>query len=141
MVTQFWIFSNVNLLKKLDRLHFRGLRIGMKADKNISNDDLLVQCSISNLDNRRFVHLRNVMFNRKHLCKTKEEMSDRLCTRSDNDGSLFDITKPNCEAYKWSICNSGRLDWNNLDPEIRNIENLPLFKRHKKSWLLNTYLV
>ena len=60
------------------------------------------------------------------------------CTRS-TDGPLFDIKKPNCEAYKRSICYSCHLDWNNLDPEIRNIENIILFKRHQKSWLLNAY--
>ena len=133
-----WMFSNIKLLKKLDRLHYRGLRISMKCDRNVLDAKLLIQCNISDLDNRRLVHLRNFMFNRKLLCKPRDELSNRACTRS-NDGPLFDIKKPNCEAYKRSICYSGHSDWNNLDPKIRNIDNMILFKRHQKSWLLNTY--
>ena len=133
------MFSNGKLLRKLDRLHFRGLRIITKADNNISESELLIQCNISNLENRRLVHLRNFMFNRKHLCKTYDESLERISTRA-NDGPMFDIIKPNCEAFKRCICYSGCLDWNNLNPEIRNIDNIVLFKRHQKSWLLNTYL-
>ena len=52
----------------------------------------------------------------------------------------FVIEKPNCEAYKRSVCYSGYSEWNNIDSAIRNLDNIILFKRYQKSWLLNTYL-
>ena len=134
-----FMFSNFSLLSKLDRLHLRGLKISKCTNTGINENDLLTLCNISNLENRRIVHLRNFLFNKKHLCISTENMNDRIITRSIS-GPTFNINKPNCEAYKRSICYSGMLNWNSLDPEIRKIDNIILFKRHQKSWLLNTYL-
>ena len=132
-----YMFANNNKLEKLDRLHKRGLKISQRITTHIEEDELLNCCNISNLSNRRMVHLRNFMFNRKHLCKPVV-IEEEYCTRS-KDGPIFNIEKPNCEAYKRSICYSGCKEWNNVDPDIRNLNNIFEFKRHQKSWLLNTY--
>ena len=46
-----FMFSNENLLKKLDRLHHIGLKISKKVQTSIQENDLLKSCNISNLRN------------------------------------------------------------------------------------------
>ena len=133
-----FMFSNKKLLSKLDRLHKRGLKISIKLSTNFSDIQLFNYCNISNLENRRIVHLRNFLFNRKHLCENNENEETMVCTRAKS-GPVFNINKPNCEAYKRSICYSGGLEWNNLNSDIRNIDNLFEFKKIQKNWLLKTY--
>ena len=60
------MYSSDYLLKKMDRLHKRGLKISMKMFDHIEDVELFNYCNISDLGNRRIVHLRNVLFNRKH---------------------------------------------------------------------------
>ena len=137
-----FMFSSESMLKKLDRLHLRGLRISENINNSFPKDDLLELCNISSLCNRRLVHLRNFMFNRKHLCENQPNIQNdslsQICTRS-KAGPTFNIVKPNCELYKRSICYSGCLEWNNLDSTSRNIENVFEFKKNQKTWLINTY--
>ena len=97
--------------------------------------DLSKLGNISNLENRRIVHSRNFMYKDKSLCVEK---NDGIATRA-KDGPLFNIVKPNCESYKRSIYFSEASDWNSLEPAVRNLENIFLFKRQHKYWLLNTY--
>ena len=133
-----FMFSNSVYLKKLDRLHMRGLRISLRLHPNLSEEMVLFQCKISNLDNRRHVHLRNFMYNRKYLCHNNFNDDNRICTRS-NAGPTFDVIKPNCETFKRNICYSGAIDWNNLNAETRNIENIFLFKKIQNTWLNKTF--
>ena len=64
-----FMFANNTYLNKLDRLHLRGLKISKNIVNTVTETNLLYECGISNLKDRRFVHLRNFMYNRKHLCK------------------------------------------------------------------------
>ena len=130
-----YMYSNNPDLKKLDRAHLRGLRICLKIQGKMNDVDIFNLGNISSLENRRFVHSRNYMYKNKSKCIVNKE---GVVTRA-KEGPLFNITRPNCEAYKRSIYYSGASDWNNLDSAIRNLENIFLFKRHQKSWLLNTY--
>ena len=134
-----FMFSNENLLRKLDRLHIRGLKISKKILSTIDESDLLKSSNLSNLRNRRTVHLRNFLFNRKHLCETIENRNEQICTRN-NDGPLFHIEKPNCESFRRNVCYSGYIEWNKLDLNIRKIENIFDFKKIQKNWLSSTYL-
>ena len=133
-----FMFSKSIYLKKLDRLHIRGLKISLRLDAKSNEQDVFKQCNISNLDNRRHVHLRNFMYNRKNLCQKTMEDENRICTRA-NAGPLFEIEKPNCESYKRNVCYSGALDWNNLNANVRNSENIYIFKKIQKTWLESTY--
>ena len=94
---------------------------------------------ISNLENRRVVHLRNYMFKNKSKCIDIEENNKQIITR-ENAGPKFYVVKPNCESYKRNVLYAGAIDWNSLDADKRNIKNYHEFKRMQKSWLLNTYL-
>ena len=130
-----YMYSNNPDLKKLDRAHLRGLRISLKIQGKMNDTDIYKLGNISSLENRRTVHSRNFMYKNKNKCVTNNE---GIITRA-KEGPLFNIVRPNCEAYKNSIYYSGAADWNNLEPTIRNLENIFLFKRHQKSWILNTY--
>ena len=134
-----FMFSKSPILKKLERLHLRGLKISQGLYNSISDEILLNICKISNLENRRLVHLRNFMYNRKCLCEFDiDDNIEKICTRS-NSGPLFQIRKPNCESFKRNICYSGAIEWNNLDANVRNSENIFIFKKIQKTWLAGTY--
>ena len=130
-----YIYSNNPDLTKLDRAHLRGLRISLRVQGRMEDVDIFNLGNISNLNNRRIVHSSNFMYKNKNKCiKSKEGIVTRA-----KDGPLFNIVKPNCEAYKRSVYYRGVTDWNNLDSSKRNLDNIYLFKRQQKSWLLNTY--
>ena len=128
--------TNIPEIRKLDKKHIRGLRIGYKIQGKIENNDLFKLANISNLENRRKVHLRNFMFKNKKKCIIKEE--NTITTRG-NSGPSFEVKKPNCESYKRNIYYSGAQEWNNLDADVRKLEHFYQFKRIQKSWLINTY--
>ena len=65
---------------------------------------------------------------------------ERISTRSQG-GPLFHISKPNCESFRRNINYSGALEWNNLNADIRNSENIFAFKKLQKNWLLETYVI
>ena len=97
--------------------------------------DIYNRGNISSLNNRRIVHSRNFMYKNKKMCVLN---NDGIIMRA-KEGPLFNIIRPNCEAYKRSIYYSGASDWNSLDSSIRNLENIFIFKRNQKSWLLKSY--
>ena len=132
-----YMYSNNPDLAKLDRAHLRGLRISLKIQGKMDDIEIFNLGTISSLKNRRIVHSRNFMYKNKEKCVIK---NDGIITRA-NEGPLFNIVKPNCESVKRSVYYGGASDWNNLDSSIRNLENIFLFKRKQKSWLLNTYKI
>ena len=133
------IYSNSKIpeITKIDKQHFRGLRICLKTQGKIDKNEILNQAKISNLENRRKEHLRNFMFRNKSKCVKKEE---NVITTREKSGPTFKILKPNCESFKRNIYYSGAVEWNNLDADIRNLKEFFKFKRIRKSWLLNTYV-
>ena len=132
-----YMSANIPEIKKLDKKHIRGLRIGLKTQGKIDDNDLFNLANISNLMNRRKVHSRNFMYKKKNDCIIKEE--NVIVTRSTS-GPTFEVTKPNCESFKRNVYYNGAIEWNNLDADIRKLEHFYQFKRIQKSWLLNTYL-
>ena len=132
-----YMSAKIPEVEKLDRLHIRGLRICFKIQGKIEEKDLFTMGNISNLNNRRKVHIRNYMYRNKYKCVTKED--DVIVTRG-NAGPTFNVIKPNCETYKRNVYYSGAIEWNNLDADVRNLPDIQKFKRLQKSWLLKTYL-
>ena len=129
--------SNIPELKRLGKYHIRGLRICQKTQGKIEEKDLYKECKISNLENRRTVHLRNFMFKNKKKCIESQE---NIIVTRENAGPKFNVLKPNCESYKRNVYYAGAIEWNGLAAERRNVKNIQDFKRFEKSWLLNTYL-
>ena len=56
-----------------------------------------------------------------------------------HDGPVFKITHPNSEPIKRSVMYAA-FKWNDLDADIRNIDEFFKFKRSQISWMLNTFL-
>ena len=131
-----YLSANIPQIRKLDKNHIRGLRISFKVQGKIEDNELFMLAKISNLDNRRIVHLRNFMYRNKKKCIVKEE--NTIVTRG-NSGPMFKVTKPNCETFKRNIYYAGAIEWNKLDSDIRKLEHFYQFKRLQKSWLINTY--
>ena len=127
-----FMFSNEKLLYNLDRLHTRGLKLSKNIFVHFEDSKLFNSCNISNLSNRRLVHLRNFLFNRKDLCESIQDFDKKNCTRAQS-GPLFHIDKPNCESYKRNVCYSGFSEWNNLNSDLRNIENIIEFIKRQKN--------
>ena len=105
-----YMSSNIPELGKMNKGHIRGLRIGFKIQGKIEDNDLYNLAKISNLENRRKVHLRNVMYRNKKNCVIKDENS--ITTRY-NSGPTFKINKPNSETYKRNVYYAGAIEWNN----------------------------
>ena len=126
----FYMSTNNPEVGKLDKNHIRGLRIGFKIQGKIEENDLFMLAKISNLKNRRKVHLRNFMYRNKKKCIVKEE--NNIVTRG-NSGPMFKVTKPNCESFKRNVYYNGAIEWNNLHAEVRKLEHFYQFKRLQKS--------
>ena len=82
--------TNCAEIRKLDKNHIRGLRISFKTQGKIEDNDFFKMANISNLKNRRKVHLRNFMFRNKRKCVIEDKNS--IVTRG-NAGPTFEIKK------------------------------------------------
>ena len=82
----------------------------------------------------RHVHLRNYLFN----SKSKYVIKDHIVNTRLHDGPVFNVPKPNNDIIKKSVLYSGAIEWNNLDSETRNINEIVQFKRIQKAWMLST---
>ena len=65
-------------------------------------------------------------------------LDDKDLNTRNYAGPIFNVTKPNYEFYKKSIKYKGAIEWNSLDPNIRNIASLSAFKYTQKVWLMTT---
>ena len=54
-----------------------------------------------------------------------------------HDAPLFKIKVPKCEAYKRSIEYAGSLQWNNLNKDLRSIDDFDRFKARQKMLMHN----
>ena len=97
---------------------------------------IYIKCNLSKLEVRRNVHLRNFMFKQKKKeCNVVDNSEVTINTRL-HDGPVFKVTHPNSEPIKRSVMYSGALEWNNLDADLRNIDDI---KRKQKFWMLETF--
>ena len=130
-----FMFSGGKELSKLDRHHHRGLRICTNSYGKIDELELYNKCKISDLDTRKRVHLRNYMFKNKDFCIEDDNINTRL-----HDGPVFNVTHPNSESIKRGVMYAGALEWNDLDADVRNIEEFSTFKKIQKSWMINSFM-
>ena len=136
-----YMFSCSPELQKLERHHKRGMKISVKNSHLLNDDEINIKCNLSELDIRRRVHLRNYMYkikgNESNLVVNNDE--NNINTRL-HDGPVFKVTHPNSEPIKRSVMYAGSIDWNNLDAETRNIDDIVKFKRSQKMWMLNSFI-
>ena len=134
-----YMYSGLHELQKLDRHHIRGLKICLNNGYLMEENELYIKCNLSKLNARRQVHLRNYMFKAKKEGNNLVINEANIVTRL-HDGPVFRITHPNSEPIKRSVMYAGALEWNNLDADVRNVDDLVKFKRLQKSWMLNTFI-
>ena len=106
----------------------------------LDENELYVKCNLSTLNVRRQVHLRNYMYKIKNEKNNLVNNDDSNINTRLHDGPVFKVTHPNSEPIKRSIMYAGALEWNSLDADIRNIEDIDKFKRNQKVWMLNTFI-
>ena len=67
----------------------------------------------------------------------RELLNVREIRTRAHDAPLFNVPIPRCEAFKRSVIYSGSIEWNSLNPEIRNTKlYLPFKFLQKKEMLL-----
>ena len=127
--------ANQGYLDKLQRVQNRCLKICMLTNIKTDTDLVHSHTKVSKLENRRKVHLRNFMFQRK----SNADLLDAIVvgTRA-RDAPLFKTEFPRYEAYKRSVLYNGATEWNSLSAEIRNVDQFLPFKFMQKKWLVNT---
>ena len=128
------IFSGTSLenLNKIDRLFYRGLRICLNFNYNLSKDDVCRDYNISTLDIRRNLHLLLFMHRQKH-CVSLLKISN-VRTRL-HQAPVFWNYKPNNEKARLNVLYRGALAWNNLPAYERNL-NFKEFKKTQRKAIL-----
>ena len=111
------------------------MSLSLSGGYNLNENELYCACKLSDLDTRRHVHLRNYMYNNQSkYIKEHHSINTRM-----NDGPVFEVQKPNNDIFKKSVIYSGAIDWNSLEADTRNIDQLFKFKRAQKAWMSSTY--
>ena len=81
------------------------------------------------------------MFKIKRIENKIVNIDDIQANTRLHDGPVFKVTHPNSDPIKRSVMYWGALEWNNLEADIRNIDDIIKFKRIRKSWMLSTFPV
>ena len=121
--------SQGNLLK-IDNLFYRGLRICINNQAYFTKQDLISNCKIAPLKDRRLSHL--LVF----MCKEKENISllkiPKFQTRL-HLAPVFKTYKPNNEKARANVIYRGAIEWNNIPAIERNLNCDEFKKRQKKN--------
>ena len=106
-------------LTKIDHLFYRGLRICTNDHEHNSKDEMIRNCKVAPLKDRRLSHLLNFMNKEKIneiLLKT-HQIQTRL-----NAAPVFAAYKPNNEKAKANVLYRGATEWNKLPAIERNLD-------------------
>ena len=120
-------------IKKLQRLQNRCLRVCLGKERRFDSDRAHKLTNTPFLRDRRRAHIRNFMYIRK---SRRDLLNMREIRTRAHDAPLFDIKVPRCEAFKRSVGYAGALEWNNLTPDMRNIDSYLAFKYAQKKEML-----
>ena len=125
--------ANARDLDRLQTLQNKCLKICMGKERRFSTERIHKLANVPFLSDRRNAHLLNLMYCRKSnraLLNTRE-----IRTRA-HDAPLFNVPVPRCEAFKRSVSYFGSTEWNNLTPDVRNIDRYLTFKYKQKEAML-----
>lgn len=112
---------------RLQKVQNRALRICHCADRYTSNLKLHEKSNVLPLSLRMRLDTYKNMYRRLLLQSRGTETHLRLNTRS-NDALLMSIDKPNTERFVRSVTYQGPKLWNELPPNIRNINDCSKFE-------------
>ena len=131
----FYMDTHARVLKKLQVLQNRALRICLRSQPRESRDVLHREAGLPLLENRRFTHLRNFMYARKD---NGDYVDTNVNSTRAHDAVRFKIELAKSKTFERSIYYKGAKEWNSLDSSTRNIPPLLDFKRNQKNWLRST---
>ena len=121
--------TNSFLLKKIQTLQNRCLRICQYKNYHITVKNLHELCTVSMLKERRIMHLKLFMFKQK---SNKEIVNTRLVHTRAHDALLFTTIRPKSEKYKINVYYQGTLIWNAMNVHERSIETYTELKCYLK---------
>ena len=115
----------VSVLKKLDRVFVRGLRVTLKNYEKTDEHDLMKNVKILPLQMRREISIAKLMFNK--LSKNEVNVQKKTSARI-HDGPALEWPEVTNDKFKRYIPHLGPTVWNRLPSEIRNIQDKDSFK-------------
>ena len=129
------IFSRANArdLDRLQTLQNKSLKICLGRNRRFSTDQIHKQANVPFLSDRRTAHTLNFMYLQK---SNKALLNNREIRTRAHDAPLFLVPIPRCEAFKRSVIYFGSTKWNDLVPDIRNIDSYVSFKYKQKVKML-----
>ena len=126
--------ANSGILDKLQRLQNKCLRICSGFDKRFNTDRAHKLSSVAFLSDRRRSHVLNFMYQRT---SRKDLLNSKIIGTRAHDAPLFNTAIPRCKGFKRSVGYSVSMEWNNLPPTTRNIDNYLVFKFKSKKEMLH----
>ena len=78
-------------------------------------------------------HVLNFIYNRK---SRPDLLNNREIRTRAHDAPIFNVQIPRCEAFKRSVGYFGAVEWNNLPPDMRNMDPYLVFKFHNRKEML-----
>ena len=115
----------VSVLKKLDRIFIRGLRVTLKNYEKTDEILLMKSVNILPLQMRRDMSVAKLMFNK--LSKNEVEIQKRTKSRI-HDGPALVWPEVTNDKFKRYIPHLGPTIWNKLPSDLRNIQDKDSFK-------------
>ena len=120
-------FTSIPEKMKLQNLQDRCITICTRRGmKQLHTDN-----HIRTLGKRGICHVRNYM--QKNTCTNNCHEDENSITARSYDANSFEINNLNVESYKRSISYELAMDWNGLNAESRNIENVDAFKFRQRN--------
>ena len=96
----FLINANQQLLRKIQRIQNRGLKICLGVEARTRRSDVHLSSKVARLADRRVAHLRNYMYKRS---QDESYLDKREVNTSERDAKVFKVFIPKWEAYKRSV--------------------------------------
>ena len=138
-----WGWTSQNNLNKLQKHQSRAARI-VTNDFSLDKKGIDVVHSLDWLNVRERINfITNIMTFKcinnmapGYLCHMLKfnNVCHNLNTRNV---SLLHFPKPNCEKFREAFCYQGPKNWNMLPQDLKHVENICLFKRMLKQFILN----
>ena len=126
--------SQLNL-NNIDKLFYKGLKICLYTNNQISREILCKDCKIAPLVDRRLAHL--LLFMHKQT-NNQLLLKDRTVNTRLQKGPVFKTYKPNNENAKANVLYRRAIEWNALVATYRNMD-FNNFKAFQKKKLTNLY--
>ena len=116
---------------KLDRLYLRGIRLALKNYDNVDEGVLLDKIILLSLRDRREICIGKLVFNK--INKGKIEIQDNTLNTRIHDGRTLAWPDVSNDRFKLFIPHLGPTVWNRLPSDLRNVNDVQVFKNSIKT--------